>query len=75
MTDLGSLLAAQGMKLTLDADELVESAVLIVKVIDSDGDACIRTAWPPGMDWITRRGLIEVARDVERLPSRNGDDE
>ena len=40
-------------------------AVVIFRGVDKDGRTALRAGWPEGMDWITRRGMIEVARDQE----------
>ena len=47
-------------------------AVVIVKGVDADGDIGLKVGWPPGQDWITRRGLLEAARDIERLDPNAG---
>ena len=45
--------------------ELPAGAVVLLKVIDADGDVVFRCAWSDGMSWLERRGMIETARDAE----------
>ena len=47
-------------------DDLVEGAVVLLKVIDHEGDVVLRSAWSDGLSWIERRGMLEVAVGVER---------
>lgn len=62
----GEVVDGLGVAVRLASDDLVEAAVLIVKVVDSDGDVHQRICWSPNMSWIERRGMLEAARDVER---------
>ena len=70
---IGPVLDAQGIEIRLPEGHLVSGAVVIMRLIDSDGRAYAKQAWSDGMDWISRRGLIEVARDAERVDSREQD--
>lgn len=45
--------------------ELPAGAVVLLKVIDTDGDVVFRCAWSDGMSWLERRGMVETARDGE----------
>lgn len=63
---LGSRLDALDVQDHLSEGALVEGAYVVMKVIHEDGTAGISTAWSAGMDFITRRGLLEYALDSER---------
>ena len=69
---IGSILDARNVRVTIGEGELISDAVVILRIVNSDGDTNVRVAWSDGMDWISRRGLLEVARDVERVSG--GDD-
>lgn len=70
---IGSLVEALGVRLNLADDVMPTDAVLIVKVVQPDGNVSQLVGWSVGMSWIERRGMIEVARDVERCNERGGD--
>lgn len=64
----GDVLDLLGVSIHDDGDGFTPlDAIVIVKGVDEDGDVGIKVGWPQGQDWITRRGLLEAARDVERL--------
>lgn len=71
MNDTGDPIGAQidglGVVASLNEGDLIEAAVVLLKVIDPEGAVRVKVAWSDGMDWTTRRGLIEVARDTERV--------
>jgi len=69
---IGTLVDALGVELTMSDGDLVSGAVLILKVVDADGQVVQRVGWSDGISWIERRGMIEVARDVERCNERGG---
>ncbi|MGC0251524.1 hypothetical protein [Pseudactinotalea sp. Z1748] len=71
---IGDLIDARGVVATLGPDQLVSDVLVILKVhTDHDGTA-IQIAYSEGMDWITRRGLIEVARDADAYDWGDDDD-
>lgn len=59
--------------------ELVDAVVVLLKVIDTDGDVVLRSAWSDGISWLERRGMVEAARDAEVVAPEeyfmDGDDE
>lgn len=65
---IGTTLDAIGVKATLGPGDLVDGAVVIMRVINADGRVRHSQAWSDGLDWITRRGLLEIARDTDRQP-------
>ncbi|MFJ8154823.1 hypothetical protein [Streptomyces sp. NPDC094468] len=69
MTDatrpIGDVLDGIGIKVTLEKDELVAGAIVLLKVIDTDGDARLSMAYSDGLSWIERTGMIHVAETME----------
>ena len=61
----GEVIDGLGIVSNLEDDELVEAALVLIKVIDADGDVRMTAAWSDGLSWIERRGMVEVARDTE----------
>lgn len=61
---IGDIIDARGVRATMQPDDLVADVVVIMRVITPSGPA-VREVWSDGMDWISRHGLIEVARDQE----------
>lgn len=72
---VGPILDARGVAVTLPDGHLVGDAVVLMRVLSDDGSTYVKQAWTEGMDWISRRGLIEVARDAERIPPDEGDED
>jgi hypothetical protein len=54
-----------GIDLDLDEHDLVSDAVLIAKVHKPDGGVRVVMRASAGTDWVTQRGLIAVANDVD----------
>jgi hypothetical protein len=44
--------------------DLIESAVVLLKSVDAEGQAALFIATSPRMDWITQVGIIEAARTI-----------
>ena len=63
---LGNRLDALEIKDYLDDGCLVESAFVVMKVVDEEGEVALATAWSSGTDFVTRRGMLEYALDSER---------
>jgi cobalamin biosynthesis protein CbiD len=62
---LSPTLAQIGIELDLDDGDLVSDAVLIAKVHKPDGGVRVIMRASEGTDWVTQRGLIAVANDVD----------
>ncbi|WP_372595665.1 hypothetical protein [Actinotalea sp.] len=62
------MLDALDIRTGLNDGDLVADAVVILRIVTTEGRSDVRTTWSAGMDWVTRRGLIEVARDADRIP-------
>ncbi len=67
---LGELIDTLGVELEMDDEDLVSSAVVLLKVITEDGSIQLGIASSEGLDWIAQLGLIEAARDVVRGAER-----
>jgi hypothetical protein len=68
MEPIGNLLDALGIMHTPDDGELVASAVVLLKVLDNDGDVSLRIVCSDGLSWIERLGMLRAAEHVE-LPA------
>jgi hypothetical protein len=69
----GGNLTAPNLMEELDQGALVSDVVMLIKYVDKDGRVGLTAAWSEGLDWISRRGMIETFRDTERLPSDTTD--
>ena len=67
MTTPGQILDAQGLELELDDDDLIDGAVVVLRIRKGDGSTTVQSANTEGLDFITMRGLLEIALDGERL--------
>ena len=62
---IGQLLDALGVTSTIAPDDLPAAALVLLKVVDADGDVRLAAAWSDGMDWITRLGMLTAATASE----------
>ncbi len=65
---LGGLIDALGVTQRVADDELVTSAVVLLKVVAPDGEVSLRAAWSEGMSWIERIGMLRAAERAELPP-------
>lgn len=70
--DLGGLIDSLGVTHRVGEHELIASAVVLLKVVDEDGDVSLRAAWSDGMSWIERIGMLRAAERCE-LPPEGAD--
>jgi len=63
---VGNLLDSLGVTWSPDHGDLPASAIVLLKVIDQDGDVTLRTAWSEGLSWIERLGMLHAAELTER---------
>ena len=49
----------------------VLASLNLAKFVAEDGRVVQRLSWSEGLSWIERRGMIEVARDIERCDPHN----
>lgn len=59
------VLAQLGLTIEIPEGDLISDAVLVMKVHRPDGDVYVATRTTDGTDWVTSRGLIAAAEDVE----------
>ncbi|MFG3048126.1 hypothetical protein ACGFZR_24740 [Streptomyces sp. NPDC048241] len=62
---IGDLLNALGIAATVKEGELVGGAVVLLKVIDADGDVRLSLAHSDGLSWIERAGMVRIACSME----------
>jgi hypothetical protein len=62
---IGDVLDGIGIEATLGDGELVAGAIVLLKVIDVDGDVRLSLASSDGLSWIERAGMIHVAETME----------
>jgi len=66
-TPIGQLLDSLGVQGVLREGDLPSEAIVILKVVGPEGKVRVQAAWSEGMDFITRRGLLDVALVSERF--------
>jgi hypothetical protein len=62
---LGHIVDALGVEHSPDEGELIVSAVVLLEVMDPDGDVAMRIASSDGTSWIKRTGMYRAAEAVE----------
>ncbi len=70
MTDqpAGPILDGLGVTIDLAEGDLVESALVITKVVDADGGVTVSLSSNESMSWRDQRGLTTAASDGVRAP-------
>ena len=63
---LGQVVDALGCELDLDDDALVQGVIVLLHVVKPDGTESLMRRTSEGMGWIVRRGMMEVAAQIER---------
>lgn len=62
---IGDVIDGLGVRATVSEGELVAGAVVLLKVIDTDGDTRLSLAHSEGLGWIERAGMLRVAEQIE----------
>lgn len=62
---IGDVIDALGVKATLNEGELAASAVVLLRVIEADGDERLSIAFSEGQSWIERLGVLRAAENIE----------
>ena len=62
---IGSLLDGLGIAYTLEDDELVSGAIVLLKVALPDGRQRLALRCSEGMDWMSKVGMLRVAERME----------
>ena len=65
---IGPILDGLGITLDLDQGELVETALVLTKIVADDGEVLLGVYGPDSLSWLEKLGLIEAAKN--RLTSR-----
>ena len=63
---IDNLLNALGVEYESDPGELVACAVVLLKVIDEDGDVGLKLRCSDGMSWVERLGMLSAAMHIEK---------
>lgn len=63
---IGDLLDSLGLVATIDDGDLISGAVVLLKVVDDEGDVVLRSAYTDGVNWLERRGMAEQHADAVR---------
>lgn len=58
---IGHVVDGLGVIPKLADTDLVSSAVVLMAVVDEDGDERLSIAWSPGLSWLTRTGMLHHA--------------
>ena len=58
---VGSVLTGLDITISLREGDLVAGAVVLTKVVDSDGKVRLNSSWAPGMSWLERLGMLHAA--------------
>lgn len=72
---IGPVLDGLGVTIDLEPGALIESAVVISKVLTADGEIALDLQGSDGLDWLAQLGLITAASQVVRGPYAHPDDE
>ena len=73
---IGNLLDSLGVTHTPDDDELISGAVVLLKVVDTEGNVTLRCCFSDGMSWIERLGMLRAAEqsDLADLADMSADE-
>ncbi|MER7155435.1 hypothetical protein [Streptomyces lydicus] len=74
MRPIGDVIDGLGITATVDEGELVAGAIVLIKVIDNDGDTRLSLASSDGLSWVERAGMLRVAERIASDPETGGDD-
>lgn len=66
---IGDVIDGLGIEASVQDGELVAGAIVLLKVIDSDGGTRLSIATSDGLGWIERCGMLRVAEQVESDPA------
>jgi hypothetical protein len=74
---IGPILDGLGTTIYLDDGDLVASAFVIAKVIESNGEVSLALASSDGLSWIEQNGLLASAQQIVSQTSigRTGDND
>ena len=58
---LGQIIDNFGIDLDADGSELIESAIVVLKIVDLEGTVTLKVRWHDGLDTFTRVGMLRGA--------------
>jgi len=61
---IGPILDGLGVTVDLDEGDLIESAVVLLKTVDSSGGVGVVIADSAGMDWLGQLALVTAAKSI-----------
>lgn len=64
---IGDLVDGLGVRASIDPEELPAAAIVLLKVVDADGDVRLQLAYSDGLSWLERVGMIAYANAFEQL--------
>jgi hypothetical protein len=64
-----------GLTLDIEDGEMISDAVLVMKVHRTNGEVYVATRCTEGTDWVTARGLVAVAEDIDSSGYHDAKDE
>lgn len=65
---LGQIIDGLGCDTTLEEGDLVAAAVVVMKVIEPNGNVRLSISWSDGLGWIERLGMLRAAERID-LPT------
>lgn len=70
---IGHVLDALGISARVEDGELVAGAVVLLKVLQENGDTRLSLTHSDGLGWIERAGMLRVAELIESsMPTTEG---
>ncbi|MGW7398013.1 hypothetical protein ACWGH7_16130 [Streptomyces cyaneofuscatus] len=61
---IGDILDGLGVTLDMEDGDLIASALVIAKVVDSAGDVSLALIKSEGLSWIDQNGLVTSAQQI-----------
>lgn len=62
---LGEIIDGLGCESDVKDGDLVDSAVIILKIVEPDGQVHLSTCWSENISWLERVGMIRAAEQRE----------
>lgn len=62
---LGPIIDGLGCTPSLEEDDLVAAAVVVMKVIEPNGTVRLSISWSDGLGWIERLGMLRAAERID----------
>lgn len=62
---IGDIIDSLGIEATVREGELVAAAIVLLKVIEENGDTRLSLTYSDGLGWIERAGMLRVAEILE----------